>query len=84
MRATAKFPLPSPKPVKTLVGFSLVRSWYRTEAEADEVAAFVQARGDTRYGGLMDGMPLGRERGADQDDPEFGRIYCVAHDLPVA
>lgn len=77
-------PFPTAKPVKVFVGFSMVRSWYRTKEEADAVGAFVEARGDTRKGGLLDGMPLGRTPGSDHYDEALGCwCYSVDHDGPV-
>lgn len=51
--------------------------WYATEEEADLAAEIVREHGRTYNGGWFHGMPCGRDRGFDYDDPELGRLYAV-------
>ena len=52
--------------------------YYATEEEAEKRAKQVRKLGYTYNGGFFDGMPCGREKQFDHDDPKHGRLYAVS------
>jgi len=66
-----------PVPVLSQSGNCMGVLFFRSEVEANAMAALVKVRGDRYNGGLYDGMPCGREANRDFTHPELGKLYAV-------
>lgn len=70
-------PLGVPTPVKrdSRICFSI--AYFASEADAHKYHDEVRRRGITYNGGWFHGMPCGRDKTWDHEDPVLGKLYAV-------